>query len=549
MGARASRDADDDEDQEMNEDEEEGRNLNHEAQPEADPRPARLEPRRHQGGHRGADILNILESLYRSGQLNLRGVAAMPGRRGLLRNLSQDEETEQTWEAIADMGIMDKSDYKQRVLANSGLDGMLGKQTATIPHYPLLTREYYGLRTTEKVRLMHKCIPNSPSKLMQIDEKLFCGLHSQDGEVFLASGQDQCIRVFDTSRSVARDEPLKLIRSFDARDVGWSVLDVRLSSDGRYLAYSSWSDAVHIASVRDDSTHLAVPLKPDGQHCGVFSLMFSHDDTEILAGANFGHVYVVSLATGRSQKIKTHSDDVNTVAFADNTSHILYSGGDDGIIRVWDRRNLSESNPKCCGLFLGHKHGITYLDPHADGRHLLSNSKDQSIKLWDIRCLSNEEGLVEAKKAVQENRWDYRYRYRQGSGCARKLKCDRSIITFTGHSVLQTLIRARFSPYESTVSRYIYTGDNAGHVIVFDTLTGETVRKMKEHMLVVRDVSWHPSRPEIISTGWDGLQVLWTYRQPNDEKESRDARETVEVQSSEESASSDDSDEDGDETM
>jgi DDB1- and CUL4-associated factor 11 len=81
----------------------------------------------------------------------------------------------------------------------------------------------------------------------------------------------------------------------------------------------------------------------------------------VLAGGNHGDIYIVSLLNGRSHRIPAHSDDVNTVAFADQTSHILYSGGDDGIIRVWDRRTLSEERPKACGLFLGHKHGIVYV--------------------------------------------------------------------------------------------------------------------------------------------------------------------------------------------
>ena len=35
--------------------------------------------------------------------------------------------------------------------------------------------------------------------------------------------------------------------------------------------------------------------------------------------------------------------------------------------------------------FPGHVDGIAFLDPKGDGRHLISNSKDQTIKLWDIR--------------------------------------------------------------------------------------------------------------------------------------------------------------------
>lgn len=38
---------------------------------------------------------------------------------------------------------------------------------------------------------------------------------------------------------------------------------------------------------------------------------------------------------------------------------------------------------------MGHLEGITFIDSRGDGRHLISNSKDQSIKLWDIRKMSS----------------------------------------------------------------------------------------------------------------------------------------------------------------
>ena len=33
-------------------------------------------------------------------------------------------------------------------------------------------------------------------------------------------------------------------------------------------------------------------------------------------------------------QIDAHEDDVNAVAFADDSSHILFSGGDDGLCKV-----------------------------------------------------------------------------------------------------------------------------------------------------------------------------------------------------------------------
>lgn len=104
-----------------------------------------------------------------------------------------------------------------------------------------------------------------------------------------------------------------------------------------------------------------------------------------------------------------HDDDTNSVVFADNTSQILYSGGDDGLAKVWDRRTLNETEPKPVGVLAGHMDGITFIDSRGDGRYLISNSKDQSIKLWDIRVFSGNEAQTNTLKAVNQQAWDYRW--------------------------------------------------------------------------------------------------------------------------------------------
>ena len=38
-------------------------------------------------------------------------------------------------------------------------------------------------------------------------------------------------------------------------------------------------------------------------------------------------------------------------------------------------------------MFVGHTDGMTHLDPKGDGRYLISNCKDQTIKLWDLRSM------------------------------------------------------------------------------------------------------------------------------------------------------------------
>ncbi|MEQ2206798.1 DDB1- and CUL4-associated factor 11 [Xenoophorus captivus] len=101
-----------------------------------------------------------------------------------------------------------------------------------------------------------------------------------------------------------------------------------------------------------------------------------------------------------------------------------------------------------------------------DARYLISNSKDQSIKLWDIRKFSPKEGLAASRLAVTQQNWDYRWQQvPQRALKKHKLTGDTSVMTYRGHGVLHTLIRCRFSPEFSTGQRFIYSGCSTGKIV------------------------------------------------------------------------------------
>ena len=376
--------------------------------------------------------------------------------------------------------------------------------------------------------LVPHILPRHFSVIERFNSWVYCGQFFRDGEYFLCACQSGNITVY---RVGTGEEGMTMENSYMCRDVQWSITDMKLSPDSRHIAYSSWSGNVHLIPFQDTSggTELCLPLSDAMSSfyyalCA-FSLSFSADGKELIAGTNDGKVIIYDLQSDTKAVIVGHATDVNSISFSDQTNHVIYSAADDGILKIWDRRILNESNPEPVSVFVGHVHGITFHDSKGDFRYLLTNSKDQSIKLWDTRRPSQTSSVEDAQRVVRINSqmWDYRQFSNVAPGYGTE-KChqylmkkretferaevDDSVQSYTGHSVSTTLLRARFSPAYSTLQKYIYTGSVTGKLYIYDVLSGDIVFQSKRgqcHSHIVRDVSWHPYEPMIFTSSLDQL--------------------------------------------
>ncbi|XP_014291009.1 DDB1- and CUL4-associated factor 11 isoform X1 [Halyomorpha halys] len=467
-----------------------------------------------EGSDSESDLASILQYLIRSGQVRILGrdqpylgpfpkppLAGTPN----LDNFHKSEISFLTKQGCGLLPRCPRTISKAKCPSKSITDMITNRESGQLKGFNF---------SPDDKRVIGNC--KLPTKMKNVDmyeNKAFCGIYSHDGNMLVTAAQDRFLRTYDCSNSYT----FKELQVIQGRDIGWSVLDTTFSPDSSKVAYSSWSSCVHMVEVDkgDNGRHVSLPLCPEERRFCVFSLMFSNKGNEILCGANDGHIYIYNLARNdRTMRIEAHDDDVNAVAFADETSNIIFSGGDDGFCKVWDRRLMpAEGSPKPVGVLAGHLDGITYIDSRFDGHHFISNSKDQSIKLWDIRVMSSRMAQECTRKAVNSNKWDYRWQTAPRKLITRKtnIKGDTSIATYRGHSVLQTLIRCHFSPKFSTGQRYIVTGCAFGRIVVYDILTGNMVLKLRGHSSVVRDVSWHPWRPEMISSSWDFSVLCWNH--------------------------------------
>ncbi|BBN04407.1 DDB1- and CUL4-associated factor 11 [Marchantia polymorpha subsp. ruderalis] len=360
---------------------------------------------------------------------------------------------------------------------------------------------------------------HGPTTVDETKSRAYTGQFSADGSLFVAGFQEQRIKIYNVEKG------WKLQKNVICRNLRWTVTDTALSPDQRFLVYASINPIVHLVNVGNESggveslanitdIHEGLDLSVDDPRqenvFGIWSLQFSHDGREIVAGASDRCIYVYDMEAQRTtHRIVAHSDDVNAVIFADSSCNVIFSGSDDSKVKVWDKRCLTQRTEPA-GILEGHLEGITALDTFGDGQYLISNSKDQTLKLWDVRKMDSSTPRHRLLK-IPTFRWDYRWGDYPGRGKNLKHPYDVSLMTYKGHQVLKTLIRCYFSPAQSTGQRYIYTGSTDGLVYIFDLITGKVKSVLNYHEGPVRDVSWHPTQPMLVSSSWDGHIAKWMY--------------------------------------
>ncbi|CAH9115159.1 unnamed protein product [Cuscuta epithymum] len=257
-------------------------------------------------------------------------------------------------------------------------------------------REFFS--SSDRCHIMNKYLPiRDPMVVDKMPTRAYVSHFTPDGSLFIAGFQGRDIRIYDV------DKGWKLQKNIQAQGLNWTVTDTSISPDQSHLVYATMAPIVHIVdagssdneSIEDiDEVHEGFDFSSDvdGDHSfGIFTVNHSNDGREIVGGSSDDAIYVFDLES-----------DVNTVCFGDETGNIMYSGSDDNLCKVWDRRCLRTQGGKSAGVLTGHLEGITFIDSHGDGRYFISNGKDQSIKLWDIRKMSSNNMW---KRGVFEDDW------------------------------------------------------------------------------------------------------------------------------------------------
>jgi WD repeat-containing protein 23 len=248
------------------------------------------------------------------------------------------------------------------------------------------------------------------------------------------------------------------------------------------------------------------------------------DSSGLLYAKGDGTIGIYDFALSHvTQMHERHEDEVNSARFIDDSAQVVASGSDDSTIRIWDRRDWTKRE---AGALVGHLEGITSVASRGDGKYIVSNSKDQTAKLWDLRKMISNLRDIRQKTAILCTHFYYQDRDYIPSKVKRH-PYDLSVMTYRGHEVLQTAIRANFSPLQSTGGQYIYSGSADGEIYIWK-LDGTLVRQLRGSKVLrrakylndkfypnyqvhssgpirlnravsncIRECSWHPHAPVI----------------------------------------------------
>jgi len=150
------------------------------------------------------------------------------------------------------------------------------------------------------------------------------------------------------------------------------------------------------------------------------------------------------------------------VCFSDQAD-LVYTAGIDNCIKVWDVRKQ-----QILRVMEGHTDTITGLRLSPDGYNLISNSMDDTVRMWDVRP------------------------WCPGS---------RELGTFQGitHNSEKTLLKVNWSPDGSKIS-----GGSADRLVyIWDSQSKKILYRLPGHIGAVNEVDFHPLEPIIASASTD----------------------------------------------
>jgi WD40 repeat protein len=288
---------------------------------------------------------------------------------------------------------------------------------------------------------------------------------------------------------------------------------VAFAPDGAWLAASEQSNTVYMWQI-DTSARRDFSTLPEGTAQRLASVDFSPDGTRLLADG-LRQTFIWAVDSGDLVNVlDTHADDVNEAAFAPDGSH-LATASDDGTARIWDALagSMLHTTPS------GHADGVQDVAYFSDGSALVSAGFDGTLKLWDTATGTVSRTLRVPRPGALNNSVlavdvsvDGRFiasgsQYNLALWDAQSGLLLRTFATDTNDNIYGVAL--------SPDGALLAAGGTANTLYLFDTATGDELRRFTQHSNRINDVAFAPDGSRLLSGSTDGTALLWDVNDAN----------------------------------
>ncbi|XP_057302347.1 autophagy-related protein 16-1-like [Hydractinia symbiolongicarpus] len=297
------------------------------------------------------------------------------------------------------------------------------------------------------------------------------------------------------------DRPIQSLECHDGE-----VTALRFSVSGRYFVTGGSDRKVKVWEVGRGSCNLTATL--NGCTASVMCTRFDLSERLILASSNDNACRIWNLSGNRLMHTLTgHTGKVYSAKFLGTDSSKIVSGSHDRTLKLWDLRS------KVCTktIFAGSSCNDLVTSDQA-GTTIISGHFDKKIRFWDIRCDQDiNEIQLQGKVTSLDLSQDMNYLL----SCSRDdslklidLRTSQIVSTYKtdGFKVAFDYTRACFSPD----GQYVMCGAYDGSVFVWNTKTNHLEKILKEHKNAVVATAWHPNGTCLLSCDKNKHVVLWT---------------------------------------
>ncbi|MDF2388148.1 serine/threonine protein kinase [Nostoc ellipsosporum NOK] len=273
-------------------------------------------------------------------------------------------------------------------------------------------------------------------------------------------------------------------------------IEFKIKNTKLKIENNSWQ-GLHTFTAHSNSLRSvnALSISPDGH------ILASGSDDKIIRLWNLNTKKLLA-------SLSTHSQAVTSVAFSPN-GVILATGSDDKTIKLWDVDTLAEIFTLC-----GHSHAVKSVAFSPNGEIIASGSWDKKIKLWDVKtgaeiCTLTGHKLQVSSIAFSPNgqllasgsfdRTIHLWQLRE----IQNRPCYALLGILSGHT--RAVLTVAFSPD----GKILATGSDDNTIKLWDVNTGQLISTLSSHSWSVMAVAFTADGQTLISASWDKTVKLW----------------------------------------